>query len=248
MKKLLFSLCALTLVNTASQAETIFELAKKCAPDVATDTVLALVKTESSFNPFAIGVVGGSIAQPSNLEDALAAVEKLEREGKNYSIGLGQINRGNFKRLNVDARTLFDPCENLQASQIILSDAYQRTDATKSKGARLADAMSMYYSGNTTTGYEHGYVDRIAGSAEQNEKKVPSVKLMTDYMKKSSSDEKSVITAEPQENTSEVKLVAKTSSTSKTQKKNSELFVVTVQAKPQEEAEKQNPKLSKLIF
>ena len=128
MKKVLFSLCALTFAQVTN-AETIFDLAKKCAPNVSTDTVLALVKTESSFNPFAIGVVGGSVKQPTNIVDALATVEKLEREGKNYSLGLGQINKGNFKRLNVSAETMFNPCENLKASQKILSDAYQRTDS-----------------------------------------------------------------------------------------------------------------------
>ena len=72
--------------------------AQKCAPAISTDTLKALVKTESSFNPYAIGVVNGSIAQPKTFDEAIKAVEQLEAEGKNYSIGLGQINKHNFNR------------------------------------------------------------------------------------------------------------------------------------------------------
>ena len=48
--------------------------AQKCAPAISTDTLKALVKTESSFNPYAIGVVNGSIAQPKTFDEAIKAV------------------------------------------------------------------------------------------------------------------------------------------------------------------------------
>ena len=37
-------------------------LAENCAPKVATNTMLAVVATESAGNPFAIGIVGGHLA------------------------------------------------------------------------------------------------------------------------------------------------------------------------------------------
>ena len=141
--------------------------AQKCAPAISTDTLKALVKTESSFNPYAIGVVNGSIAQPKTFDEAIKAVEQLEAEGKNYSIGLGQINKHNFNRFTHDYKTLFDPCENLKATQVILSECYQRAskDKSKTKGQALADALSLYYSGNMTTGYKEGYVYRVSANA-----------------------------------------------------------------------------------
>lgn len=160
------------------------ELAKKCAPLVSLDTLNALVKTESGFNRFAIGVVGESIPQPKNYEEALSAIEYLLKEKKDFSVGLGQINQSNFKRLDTNAEKLLEPCENLKATQVILTECYERTDKTKSQGGRLADALSLYYSGNKTTGYKHGYVDKVANNATL-EPVVPSIKFLTDFMQDS---------------------------------------------------------------
>ena len=61
-------------------------MAKECGTGVHHSTLQAIVRTESAFNPYAIGVVGGSIKQPTNLADAVAAAYKLHSEGKNFSI------------------------------------------------------------------------------------------------------------------------------------------------------------------
>lgn len=107
------------------------------------------------MNPLAIAVVGGKVKQPSTLSDALALVKELESQGSNYSLGLGQINVKNFKTLGVTAEEMFDPCENLKATQYILKDCFVRAKGKdKSQGKQLGDALSCYYSGNEKTGYK----------------------------------------------------------------------------------------------
>lgn len=111
-------------------------LADKCAPDVSKDTLQALIKTESSMNPLAIAVVGGKVKQPTSLKDALNLVKELEKNGSNFSLGLGQINKKNFDRLGVTAEDMFEPCKNLQAAQHILKECFvkaQKEDKTEGK-------------------------------------------------------------------------------------------------------------------
>ncbi len=51
----------------------------------------------------------------------LKLLRNYKHKEKNYSIGLGQINKHNFNRFTHDYKTFFDPCENLNATQVILS-------------------------------------------------------------------------------------------------------------------------------
>lgn len=182
MKKFTLTLALFLSVNSlAAEAalideETFKSLASRCAATVAPETLYALVKTESSFNPFAIGVVGGYVKQATNLQDALALVQKLEREEKNYSIGLGQINKSNFSKLGLTAEQLFDPCVNLTATTQILSECYVRTEGAVA--VRLGKALSCYYSGNEQTGFRLGYVDRVKNNAALQTQQIPSIYLM----------------------------------------------------------------------
>ena len=138
-------------------------LAMACAPLVHTDTAQALVAVESSFNPHAIGVVGGVLErQPRNLAEALATANYLQANGWNFSVGLGQINLRNFDRLGLTATTAFDPCSNLRAMQTVLAECFERSSLTTSPQPALRQALSCYYSGNFVTGFRHGYVQRVA--------------------------------------------------------------------------------------
>jgi type IV secretion system protein VirB1 len=147
-------------------------LAQQCAPTVAPVTIQALVKTESGFNPYAIGVVGGHLArQPASRNEALATARALEAAGWNYSMGVAQVNRANLRALGLTSESVFDPCANLRAGAVILADCYKRASGTGlgPQGA-LRAALSCYYSGNFTRGFEpdqHGktYVQRVAANA-----------------------------------------------------------------------------------
>jgi type IV secretion system protein VirB1 len=152
-------------------------LAQQCAPGVTADLMTAVVRTESSFQPYAIGVVHGRLVRPPRtLDEAAATVQALEAAGWNYSVGLGQVNRVHFPRFGFDARSAFEPCTNLRASNTILTECHNRAlragaRAGGQKGlderAAVAAALSCYYSGNFQRGYlkdagRSSYVQRVA--------------------------------------------------------------------------------------
>ncbi|QQP98785.1 lytic transglycosylase domain-containing protein [Lysobacter enzymogenes] len=118
-----------------------------------------VVRVESSFNPYAIGVVGGRLVrQPKTLSEAVATVRMLERRGYNFSIGVAQVNRYNLGKYGLDSyEKAFDVCPNLQAGSRILAECYQRSQD-------WGKSFSCYYSGNFVTGFRHGYVQKIYAS------------------------------------------------------------------------------------
>ena len=140
-----------------------------CAPQVHTDTARALVSVESAFNPWAIGVVGGVLVrQPRNHAEALATARALQAAGWNFSVGLGQINVGNFDRLGLTVESAFEPCANLAAMQTVLAECFARASGSATKAAdqvALRQALSCYYSGNFATGFRHGYVRKVVIAA-----------------------------------------------------------------------------------
>jgi len=144
-------------------------LALACAPQVHADTARALVSVESAFNPWAIGVVGGALVrQPRHRAEALATARALQSAGWNFSVGLGQINLGNFDRLGLTLESAFEPCTNLAAMQAVLAECFDRARAPASKPpidqAALRQALSCYYSGNFDTGFRHGYVGKVVAA------------------------------------------------------------------------------------
>jgi type IV secretion system protein VirB1 len=142
-------------------------LALACAPSVHVDTAEALARVESGFNPWAIGVVGGALQrQPANRAEALATAAALQASGWNFSVGLGQINVRNFARLGLTLRTAFEPCSNLAAMQVVLTDCFDRAATGGHRKQRaLRQALSCYYSGDFSTGFQHGYVQRVVQAA-----------------------------------------------------------------------------------
>ena len=155
-------------------------LALACAPQVHTHTAQALVSVESAFNPWAIGVVGGALVrQPRHRAEALATAKALQAAGWNFSVGLGQINVGNFERLGLTLDAAFEPCTNLAAMQSVLAECFDRARAPAATATAtttpatsppvdqtaLRQALSCYYSGNFATGFRHGYVRKVVAAA-----------------------------------------------------------------------------------
>ena len=172
------------------QAMNFNETAKRCAPDVHHDTLQALIRVESLFNPYAIGVVKKKgvpyplKSQPKNLVEAIKTVDYLESQGYNYSMGLGQINKKNFAWLGLNKETVFDPCENLLAASKVLADCFVRSGSEGQLA--LQKAFSCYYSGNFRFGFGNSdfpdqkpYVDKIINAARYNSDlakiKIPAV-------------------------------------------------------------------------
>jgi type IV secretion system protein VirB1 len=169
-------------------ASTVMALALVCAPQVHVETTQALVRVESGFNPFAIGIVGGALLrQPRQRAEALATAKALQAGGWNFSVGLGQINVGNFARLGLTIDSAFEPCTNLAAMQSVLGECFERARAlnptpsnepsnpASTDQAALRQALSCYYSGNFGTGFRHGYVRRVLAAAGTAASCVPAV-------------------------------------------------------------------------
>jgi type IV secretion system protein VirB1 len=160
-------------------ASSFMALALACAPQVHADTTRALVSVESAFNPWAIGVVGGELVrQPRHRAEAVAAAKALQAAGWNFSVGLGQINLGNFQRLGLTVESAFEPCTNLGAMQTVLAECFDRARAPASAQpvdqTALRQALSCYYSGNFTAGLRHGYVRKVVVAATGTVHPVPT--------------------------------------------------------------------------
>jgi type IV secretion system protein VirB1 len=135
-------------------------LVHQCAPEIQQNTLAHVVQVESSYNPYAIGVVGAHLErQPHSLTEAIATSQWLDRNGFNFSVGLVQVNKTNFSKYGLSIESAFEPCKNLQAAAAILKDCYLRAyQVHPVEQIALRDAFSCYYSGNFTTGYKAGYV------------------------------------------------------------------------------------------
>ncbi|KFX63317.1 lytic transglycosylase [Paraburkholderia fungorum] len=146
-------------------------LAQQCAPQISLSTMAAIVRTESDFNPYAIGVVHGRLAhQPASEDEAVATVNALERGGWNFSVGLAQVNRSNWPAYGLGERSAFDPCRNLAAGAAILQGCFElarqaRARASIDAQSDLRASLSCYASGDFSTGYRTGYVQRVVGNA-----------------------------------------------------------------------------------
>ncbi|WP_108610808.1 lytic transglycosylase domain-containing protein [Aminobacter sp. MSH1] len=152
-------------------------LATECAPAVAPQTMAAIVQTESTFNPYAIGVVGGRLQrQPRSLQEAVETAAALEAGGWNFSVGLAQVNRYNLPKYGLRTYAqAFEPCANIRVGSLILADCYSRASKRKpgqSKQTLLQAAFSCYYSGNFTRGFkpdkrgEPSYVQKVLAQAD----------------------------------------------------------------------------------
>lgn len=135
----------------------------QCSPSMHPAIVQAIVKTESSFNPFAIGVNRGGnrlARQPSNFGEAVQTAKRLLAQGANIDMGLGQINSANMNWLNLSVEQAFNPCSNLKALQHVYLTCYDKAGAT-GLGNRMQRAWSCYNTGNTQKGFRNGYVTKV---------------------------------------------------------------------------------------
>jgi len=151
------------------------QLAMQCAPNVAPVTMAAIVQVESSNNPYAIGIVGEALPhQPTTKADALVIVDGLERQGKNYSMGLAQINRQHLPPSGLTHSDMFEPCPNLRLAGRILETCYrQALPGHADAQSALRAALSCYYSGNFIRGFQPdrpgdpSYVEKVIVAAGQ---------------------------------------------------------------------------------
>lgn len=143
------------------------ELSKRCAPDVAPETLAAIARTESGLNPYAIGVNKGQRLkrQPQNYAEAVNTARALLASGANFDMGLAQINSKNLKWVNKSVEQLFDPCHNLQASAFVLKQNFQQAKKSHNDDQKaLHAALSAYNTGSYSRGFSNGYVRKVVNN------------------------------------------------------------------------------------
>lgn len=138
-------------------------LMNACAPQVPTPVSYAIAKTESNFNPYAIGVNKGAkglARQPRSYQEAVQVAYRLRAEGKNFDVGLAQINITNFGWLGLSIEKAFNPCENLKAMQQVYLSCLNRFGGS-GQGTPMQRAFSCYNTGNASRGFRNGYVAKV---------------------------------------------------------------------------------------
>jgi len=143
------------------------ELARQCAPLVAPETMAAVVKTESKFQPFAIGLNNNARLerQPNSKPEAVATARWLIANGYNIDLGLGQINSSNLTRTSLSVEDAFDSCKNLAAAAQILTGNYLAAVPRVGHGQQaLRAAISTYNTGSPIRGIANGYVQRVVAN------------------------------------------------------------------------------------
>lgn len=151
----------------------------QCGPDVANEVIHRIVSVESSFNPYAIGVVGGHLQrQPKTKDEAVVTAKFLEQNGWNFSMGLAQVNRYNLSKYGLDYDSVFEPCANLRAASSIYQECFVRALKVSDYNDARLKAFSCYYSGNFKRGFvddgngNSSYVQRIANVNVDQELKI----------------------------------------------------------------------------
>jgi type IV secretion system protein VirB1 len=150
----------------AYSATAIIALASQCAPNVAPQTVLAIVLTESRGRPFAVNVNGAvQPAAPTSAASAAATAQRYIAAGYSVDLGLGQINSRNMRWLGLTWDTVFDPCTNIAALGAVLTSNYTSAKSGRDPQTALRVALSMYNTGSQTRGFRNGYVAKVVANA-----------------------------------------------------------------------------------
>lgn len=144
-------------------------LLQQCTNGVHPQIMHGIIRQESSFNPYAIGVVKGRLSrQPVTKAEAVAAVKSLQSKGMNYSMGLAQVNKMHMSRFGLTAESIFEPCANVRAGAKIFNECHISAKRQFDNTAHaIGAALSCYYSGNFTTGFRRWgndkapYVDSV---------------------------------------------------------------------------------------
>lgn len=148
-------------------AAVLVSLFAQCAPNVAPETMAAIVHTESGGNELAVGVngLGRRVTQPTTVAEAIKIARFYVGKGYSVDLGLGQINSRNMRALGLTWDTVFEPCTNIAAAAAVLSGNYFRVRDGLHPQRALRIALSMYNTGSRSRGFSNGYVRKVVGNA-----------------------------------------------------------------------------------
>lgn len=157
------------------------ELILACAPALDQRLVTALIKQESGFNQFAIGLDSKHKVrlsrQPKTAQEAVQTATELEQKGYSFSVGLTQIHISNIKKWGLNWDQAFTPCTSLQISESIFLSFYKIAQAAgyREQNAVYA-ALRGYNSGSVNAQVSNGYASAILTSATQSAALKPQLK------------------------------------------------------------------------
>jgi len=102
--------------------------------------MVAIIRTESGFNPLALHVNGDFRlpAAPRTVAAATGWAEWLIQRGYSVDMGLMQINSRNLGMLHMTVAEAFDPCRNLSAGARILTANYLQAAKAAGPGSQAA--------------------------------------------------------------------------------------------------------------
>lgn len=147
------------------------DLAQHCAPQIAVETLAAVVSIESNFQPFAIRINSDHPLdnQPLTRSEAIETAAILIAEGHDVDLGLGGVNSGDLNRLGLSVTDIFDFCLNLKATATLLDGYYQ---VALRAGATDADAQSTmlrsYYGrSDASAGEIIGYDSKVLAERDR---------------------------------------------------------------------------------
>jgi type IV secretion system protein VirB1 len=144
----------------------VIQLAAACAPAVAPETIAAIARTESGFDPLAIGDnTTARTYAPASKSEAIGLAVELTAEGHSLDLGFMQVNSANLQSLHLSIADAFDPCRSIEAGARILTAAFAGGVTPAAMQAALRVALSRYNTGDAQRGFLNGYVGRVEASA-----------------------------------------------------------------------------------
>jgi len=166
-------------------------LMQQCAPHVGQVTMRAIIKTESSGNPYILADAGPAhlpwskrehlvrTLRPQSAAEAANIVRNLLAKGHKVAIGLTQVEAGNLPKMGLTIEQVLEPCTNIKTGGQILAQFYSRALSKLGPSdpqAALHAALSAYWSGDFVRGFKGGYVQKVINNAGLAvELKVPSI-------------------------------------------------------------------------
>lgn len=147
------------------------DLAQHCAPQIAVETLAAVVSIESNFQPYAIRINSDHplADQPRTRSEAIETATILVAEGHDVDLGLGGVSSGDLNRLGLSVTDTFNFCLNLKATATLLDGYYQvalRAGATD-KDAQGAMLRSYYGRGDASVGEIVGYDTKVLAEKDR---------------------------------------------------------------------------------
>jgi type IV secretion system protein VirB1 len=142
-------------------------LAEECARGSSAQTLVAVSRTESGFNPWALhdnttGISESPVSAEAADSDATAWINR----GDSVDIGLMQINSANLPALGMTVQAALDPCASLAGGASVLQAAYGGGTANANDQVALLMALSRYNTGSPFRGIMNGYAHRVIASAD----------------------------------------------------------------------------------